>query len=250
MREKKQHKFSLEDVFLGLQKEIANELSTNRMHIDHPVAKGATTEFKWIETLRNYLPNRYSVDKGFIIDSKGNLSDEIDLIIYDRQYSPFLFNRTTTLFIPAESVYAILEIKQELNKQNLKYAGKKATSVRKPYRTSAPVPFVEGKYECKPLHKIIAGILTLNNSWKDPFGRVFFSSIKTLKEKEQIDIGCVLEAGAFEIEYYSGKIEKHSVIPKEKALIFFFLKLLSKLQNIGTCPAIDINSYSKDIFGE
>ena len=72
-----------------------------------------------------------------MIDCKGNISDEIDMVIYDQQYSPFLFNRDTSLFIPAESVYAVLEIKQDLNKKHIEYAGRKASSVRLLHRTSA-----------------------------------------------------------------------------------------------------------------
>jgi len=250
MKKQKQYKFNLEDAFLDFQQEMSKELYTNRTHIKHPGSKGEATEFKWIETLRKYLPNRYSVDKAFVIDCYGNISDEIDLIVYDQQYSPFMFHRGTSLFIPAESVYAVFEIKQEMNKNHLKYAGKKAGSVRRLYRTSAPVPYVEGKYNCKPLHNIIAGILALSSGWKHPFGRGFISTINSLKADEQIDLGCVLKTGAFEIEYTSGNNHKKIISPKEKALIFFFLKLLTRLQNIGTCPAIKIASYAKFIFNE
>ena len=30
--------------------------------------------------------------RAFVIDSRGECSDQIDIIIYDRQYSPFLYN--------------------------------------------------------------------------------------------------------------------------------------------------------------
>lgn len=250
MKKNEQNKFDISAAFLDMQQAISQELITDRTHIRHPVSKGNATEFKWIETFRKYLPNRYRVDKAFVIDCKGNISDEIDMVIYDQQYSPFLFNRNTSLFIPAESVYAVVEIKQDLNKTHIEYAGRKACSVRLLNRTSAPVPYVEGILKCKPLHKIIAGILTLTSTWKDPFGKGFISAIKNLELEERIDIGCVLEKGAFEIKYESDGNEKIRIIPKDKALIFFFLKLLSKLQNIGTCPAIEIGAYSKYVFDD
>lgn len=248
MKKKSSNKFNLEDAFLCLQREISQELNTNRVHVKHPSSKGDGTEFKWIGTLKNYLPKRYSADKAFVIDSKGNVSEQLDLVIYDRQYSPFFFHRETSLYIPAESVYAVLEIKQNLNKKHLKYAVKKANSVRRLHRTSASIPFVEGKYNSKPLHKIIAGVLTLVSDWNPPFGGPFKSVIKTLTTNEQIDIGCVLDAGAFEISYNSQKYPEYKIVTKEKALIFFFLKLLAKLQTIGTCPAIEIETYMKHIF--
>ena len=143
-----------------------------------------------------------------------------------------------------------LLIKQDLKKTHIEYAGRKASSVRLLHRTSAPVPYVEGKLKCKPLHEIVAGILTLTSTWKNPFGSAFISAINKLKPEGRINIGCVLEQGAFEIKYESNGNHKTKIIPKDKALIFFFLKLLSKLQSIGTCPAIEIGSYSKYVFDE
>lgn len=239
--------FDLKSAFLDYQKEMRHHLSTTRRHIKHPGAKGDASELKWTEALKEYLPKRYCVGKAFIIDSKGGQSEEIDMVIYDRQYSPFLFKQGNSLFIPAESVYAVLEIKQNINKKSLEYAGKKAASVRKLFRTSVPVPYVEGKYKSKPLFRIIAGLLTLDSDWSEPFGRAFKSTIQSLNTKEQIDLGCILKHGGFEVKYKSQKSYQYEVSKKKNSLIFFFLKLLFRLQKLATCPAIDIEKYGKSI---
>jgi hypothetical protein len=57
-----------------------------------------------------------------VIDADGKESDFIDVIIYDRQFTPPVFNK---LYIPAESVYAVIEAKQTLNRENIVYAGGK-----------------------------------------------------------------------------------------------------------------------------
>jgi hypothetical protein len=239
--------FDLKSAFLDLQQEITQHLSTSRKHIKHPGAKGNASELKWMSTFEEYLPKRYCLSKAFIIDSKGQQSEEIDIVIYDRQYSPFLFKRENSLFIPAESVYAVLEIRQSTNKNNLLYAGKKAASVRRLFRTSAPVPYVEGTYGSKPLFKIIAGIITLDSDWKEPFGKAFKSTIDRLVKDEQIDLGCILRYGAFEAKYKSPQSAQFIISPKKNVLIFFFLKLLYRLQQLGTCPAIDIEKYGKSV---
>lgn len=41
-------------------------------------------------------------------------------MIYDRRYSPFLFNQSGAVFIPAESVYAVFEVKQELSRETVR----------------------------------------------------------------------------------------------------------------------------------
>lgn len=239
--------FDLKAAFLDIQQEMIQHLSTSKRHLRHPGAKGEASELKWIETLKAYIPKRYSIDKAFVIDSRGRQSDEIDAVIYDRQYSPFLFRRENSLFIPAESVYAVLEIKQNVNKKNLLYAARKASSVRKLFRTSVRVPYVEGKYRRKPLFKIIAGILTLDSDWSDPFGNSFMSIIADLDKYEQINLGCVLKYGAFEIKYKPKQDTQFILSSEKNTLIFFLLKLLSLLQQLGTCPAIDIEKYAKPI---
>ena len=140
-----------------------------------------------------------------------------------------------------------MEIKQNINKNSLEYAGKKAASVRRLYRTSAPVPYVEGIYNSKPLFKIIAGILTLSSDWKEPFGKAFKSIIKKLNKDEQIDLGCILKCGAFEIKYNSQKFPQREISKKDNSLIFFFLRLLSRLQELGTTPAMVIKKYENSL---
>jgi hypothetical protein len=91
-------------------------LQTERRVSTHPGAKEDSAQLNWKAMLDDHLPSRYRVAKGFVIDSHGGVSDEIDLVVYDRQYSPLLFNRDGILYVPAESVYAVLEVKQQLDK--------------------------------------------------------------------------------------------------------------------------------------
>ena len=80
--------------------------------------------------LRKYLPNRYAVAQGIVVDSNGATSDQIDIIIFDPQYTPTLLDQQSHRFVPAEAVYGVLEAKPVISKQNLEYAGDKAASVR------------------------------------------------------------------------------------------------------------------------
>jgi len=54
-------KIKLKDLFQGLQNQMIAQLSTNREFILHPGSKGDSLEDTWIEWLRKYLPNRYSI---------------------------------------------------------------------------------------------------------------------------------------------------------------------------------------------
>lgn len=99
----------LSALFRGMQGQMQSQLSTNREFIYHPGSKGDALENAWIEWLQNYLPNRYSVDKAIVIDYHGNTSDQIDIVIYDNWFTPFIFNQNGFKYIPAEGVYAVLK---------------------------------------------------------------------------------------------------------------------------------------------
>jgi Domain of unknown function (DUF6602) len=245
MKEEKPNKTDLRRIFLGLQDQMKSSLSATREIIQHPGAKGDAAELHWLNMLNTHLPERYRADKAFVLDCDGNISDEIDIVIYDRQYSPFLFNQNFAKYIPAESVYAVLEVRQELSAANVAYAGEKAASVRKLRRTSAPIPYAGGTYEPKPPPRILAGIVALESEWNPPIGDALREALEKLSLEGQIDLGCALGRGGFEARY-SGKagvsVEKSG---PDAALIFFFLRLLARLQESGTVAAIDLSQYGR-----
>jgi len=63
-------------------------LAEGRVVHDHPTASGDHSELDWLTTLAQFLPNRYRVSRGSVVDATGTTSDDIDLIIHDAQYTP------------------------------------------------------------------------------------------------------------------------------------------------------------------
>ena len=229
-------------LFAGMQDQMATTLKLHTGITEHPVEKGDATEENWHKWLATYLPKRYKADKAFIVDCHGQKSEQIDLAIYDQQYSPFVFNQSGTLYIPSESVYAVFEVKPTIDKANLVYAGKKAKSVRQLFRTSFSITHAGGSFAPKQPHRILSGILTTNSGWKEAIGKTLDKNLTALDDESKIDIGCILNAGAFLTGQSGGVVEKSNA---SESLIFFFLKLLIELQKIGTVPAMDIEQYLK-----
>ena len=232
---------TLKNLFSALQNEMSAKSGLSDV-VNHPVDKGDNAEASWIEWFNQYLPKRYKAAKVTVIDCEGNVSDQIDVAIYDAQYSYLAFNENDVLYIPAESVYAIFEVKQKLNKPYMEYAGNKAESVRKLKRTSAAIPYAGGIYPPKEPKRIIAGILASRSSWKCPFGSPFKKCITSYSENQKIDCGCVLSEGAFFHDYERNEL---STSNGDESLVFFFLQLLILLQEMGTVPAIDLREYEK-----
>jgi hypothetical protein len=267
-------KINIKELFGGLQSQMIAQLSTNREFIRHSSSKGDSLENTWIEWLKKYLPNRYCVDKALIIDSTGQLSDQMDLVIYDQQYTPFVFIQNGILYIPAEGVYAIFEVKPDLqgtvqvkgeSLNYIEYAGRKIESVRRLKRTTTDIIDRGERKPPRPLTKIIGGILTSTNEIKK--NETIESHLRSLSGLQTIDMGCAVSYGSFYVDYEGSEIEREKNLQKrifdyyssrkifsvefsnvETSLVTFFFQLMRYLQQgIGTIAAIDLNEYSKAI---
>lgn len=239
------NKIDIKSLFKNMQLQMLATFNTQEL-ITHPGTKGDATENNWLSWMKEFLPKRYAADKAFIIDSDGNLSEQIDIVIYDKQYSPIVFKQNGALYITAESVYAVFEVKQELNKQNLEYAGGKIESVRQLRRTSVPIVYSTGIKPPKPMHNIIGGLLTTRCEWNSPIDSVLQNNLLSLSLLQRIDLVCSLKEASYCIDYLENKITLHKNTDNE-VLIYIYLELLLLLQKIGTVPAIDLLQYAKAI---
>jgi hypothetical protein len=236
--------WSLEVLLAGLHNEIQLRLERSRAAIGHPVAKGDATESIWIELLEGYLPERYRVGRAFVIDSKDNVSQQIDIVIYDRQYSPLIFKQDGALVIPAESVYAVFEAKQTLHASQVEYAAKKIASVRALHRTSLPIPSAGGMQPAKEPGHIIGGLVTFDSDWKPPLGDSLKAALADAEAVAPLDLGCVAAHGIFLREP-----NETMIVPSERAATAFLLELIARLQTSATVPMIDIRAYSRFLRG-
>lgn len=248
---------------------MIDSLDVNRSMISHPGCIGDATEQHWIRFLKQYLPDRYKIDKAIVIDSQGNVSDQMDIVVYDGLYTPFIFNQDGFLYIPAESVYAVFEVKQDI-RGNIEYAAKKVESVRKLQRTSIDMVASGRTQKARLLTKIIGGILTTTNTYKqqDTIKR----KLKALKGYQTLDLGCCCDYGSFYVDYEedmlempafsneieanrtcieqiykSRKVKEINFSDKNVSLFTFFLQLVSYLKSVGTVAAIDMNAYLRAI---
>lgn len=244
----------LYEVYQTMQDDMIARLNYGKISFSNPGIKGDETESNWIEWFESYLPRRYKVSKGIVVDSNGNQSEQIDIIIYDTQYSYLVLKHNETLLIPAESVYAVFEVKPNLNKANMEYASGKVKSVRKLFRSSVPIKHAGGQYKPKPLHEIIGGLLTTGCDWEKPIASNVVKYINGSGELERLDIVSSIKDSTYIVdnntfEENGSKCEKASIqfCDGDNSLVFLLLNLLKKLQKIGTVPAIDFSQYAKNI---
>ncbi len=246
MKHKRQQHISIKGLFSDLQEEMERALETTRKHVPHGPSKGTSSESRWTEWLKTYLPIRYQVQhSAFVVDARGGVSEQQDIVILDRQYTPFLFNHDGTIYIPAEGVYAVFEAKQQIDSAKVRYAGGKVASVRRMHRTSAPIPSASGTLPAKKPNPILGGFLALSSGWsKRRWSDDLRKELRSLQRQERLDLLCVFSVGAASIHYRGSEV---SLDVSEEGLVFFFLRLLANLQKMATVPAIDFEAYARAI---
>lgn len=232
--------WSLSTLLAGLHHDIERRLATARQTFGHPGTKGNASEHVWLELLQTYLPRRYHAETAHVVDSKGAFSDQLDVVVFDRQYSPFIFNFEGEVVIPAESVYAVFEAKQSINAAQVSYARKKVSSVRRLYRTSLPIPHAGGTYPPKPLPYILGGLLTFESDWTPALDTPLKDALQSGLE-DRLDLGCVATHGTFTCDGDGC----YAIMPGRKPATAFLFELVARLQASATVPMIDVAAYSK-----
>jgi hypothetical protein len=234
--------WSLSQLLAGLHADIQQKLEISRKSFAHPGTKGDASESVWLEMLSAYLPQRYQAATAHVVDSLGNFSDQIDVVVFDRQYSPFIFKYQGQTIIPAESVYAAFEAKQAINAAQIRYAQDKVASVRRLHRTSLPIPHAGGVYPAKALIPILGGLLTFESDWTPAFGAPLESALAGGDADGQLDVGCIAAHGHFKRETNP---DRYLFTPEGRPATAFLFNLISRLQFSGTVPMIDIQAYAR-----
>ncbi|UHA72127.1 DUF6602 domain-containing protein [Paenibacillus sp. 481] len=79
---------------------------------DHDGLTGNYREEMWLKFFRSIIPQKYAMAQGVkIIDSDGKVSNEVDIAVFDEQYTPYVFQYNTLKFIPIEAVVIAIECK-------------------------------------------------------------------------------------------------------------------------------------------
>lgn len=109
-----------------------------------PSTVGAAMEQPVRKQLEQVLPRGIAVGSGFVIDSYGGTSRQIDVILYERDICPvFSINGTPeTTYYPCEGVIAVGEVKSSLDRDSLEDSFAKISSVKRlrRYVVNHPIP--------------------------------------------------------------------------------------------------------------
>jgi hypothetical protein len=93
---------NLEKIFDEVAFVMQAEARKTRNAISHPGSKGTAFESEFRKFLRNYFPKSVDISTGIIIDSNGQESNQVDIIISDAAKAPIFYSKDDLRVIPIE----------------------------------------------------------------------------------------------------------------------------------------------------
>lgn len=200
--------------------------------------------------LREHLPDRFSVTKGEVIDFSDERTGQLDLIIYDSHTSAPVSKGEENLLIPAEALYAVIEVKTTLNAEELIKSYRAAGQLRRlrPFKAKFVSPRTEGAAadeNPRCMYTIFAYFSNLGESdWAvKEFGRALEAAKDNSLDPDVVDRIFVLSRGFLLPGKAAAKEEKDD---GQSVFLDFYLHLMNFLtREAKRREPIDWQNYGK-----
>ena len=116
-----QKKFDISVFIKNLGEDLAIVFNRSSEQGIHPDEIGRAKEKQIAKSIEAMLPNGVGVGRGFVFDSSGNISNQCDFILYEKDLIPVFINNENAeySYYPCEGVIAVGEIKSTLNKESM-----------------------------------------------------------------------------------------------------------------------------------
>lgn len=109
-----------EQHFSRLQSSLAAQIERIRAGSKHSTIKGTSIEVVLRRVLGEYLPGHFSIRPGQLANSDGELSPQLDIMVYDGNAFPRLaVNEDSSVIVCCESVVAVVECKTYWDQQEV-----------------------------------------------------------------------------------------------------------------------------------
>ncbi|HYT42334.1 MAG TPA: DUF6602 domain-containing protein, partial [Methylomirabilota bacterium] len=114
VREKMDEDNIIEQYYRGISQQLHAEVNFINTLFRHQGLKGEGNEQVLRELLMKFIPKKYGVGTGVVIDRLGQQSKQCDIVIYDAFQYPSLLSLTSVHLFPVDIVYATIEVKTTL----------------------------------------------------------------------------------------------------------------------------------------
>lgn len=138
----------------------AAKLEAARRIIDHGTTRGTIAEHAVRSIVGPVLPSRYGIAGGFLISKTADLSQQIDLLVFDRFESSPVYEDEVVAVVSPEMGAMAVEVKSTLNKKELGEAVTNLASVRRLNGNITTVLFTFAGMSAKTMGKHLPTFLT------------------------------------------------------------------------------------------
>ncbi len=213
--------------------------------IEHSGEKGRNNEEILKSFLGIHLPKKYGLTTGKVVGANGDMSKQIDIIIYDRLNTPSLKESRVFSIVPIESVYGVIAVKTTLNRSELTDSIENIASVRRlsitaamTYEAGHPIQLDE-----ESVLRPRALIFGYKSSWAniENARKAFVEILEETNDKHRPHCMCVLDQGLVVRQAYKTDTNVYS----NHVLMHFFLFLL-RLVDSFTVWRVDLSKYIED----
>lgn len=190
----------------------------------HSGSKGTIRENIINKIIRPFLPMCYGISGGEAFDKKGNVSKQLDLVVYDAIFSYLIPYMDNFIQFPCESVYGNIEIKSYLDKNEFDKAIENIASLKKLERKGTH------SWTVTPLVNITINGLP-NNSDRNPYFGIIFAY-------DSVEVSTV-------VSYINELTKSSSILPNAIILYSKHTILIQTKSNvIEPFPINDFNAYA------
>jgi len=239
------------DVFDDFAERMRADLQLARSTLSHPGAKGTAFEESVRAFLRKHFPPAFEVSTGFVVDSTGAISRQIDVIVSDANRTPVFYQAGELRVVPVEAVYAVIEVKARIDATSIADVWPNLESVKKLekrafYGAMGEYQVVQEAYgktwSVPPVHYFLfafesGDLMKIAEAIRD------YSDGKRLPAWERLATVCVLDAGIITNEVGGGKIDALpqpgsglKVTRTRRSLLLFYTLLAHYLFQASTPP--------------
>lgn len=128
---------NLEQTFKGIKDKMLIDFNDISSQVTHRGSKGKIREREIVkEYLEKYLPGNIGIANGECISTDGRVSPECDVILYEKNTTPYLIHKDGYQVFPIECVYGVIEIKSKLDRSQLKDSVDKIIEIKSMPKTA------------------------------------------------------------------------------------------------------------------
>lgn len=224
----------LKDKISKVENQMREALAEVRETFKHSGNKGTNTEDIFGQFIRQYLPRRLEIGNGEIIDSFGNRSGQVDIVIVNEDH-PFTFTRNKPGLFFIEGILAVGEVKTTLTTRELENTLKNALLYKKLKTTHGKGTIVHANesdlkrfYEHPPFflfcYESQLSLTTIQTNIEKFIGKNTIDPLKTIDGIFVLDKGWLINfgdgKGALKFKTPEGKLIDSWVIKESDTVLF------------------------------